>query len=205
MLPEESVTTLQVATYLVADRDVPSDVVSLLTRSLFEERQKVSADSPIATLIKAASTNKDAIFHVHPGAKAYYDGEEKTLMERYGDWLFYGPMLLGALGSALVGLRRFLQPDTNRPPLLARFGFVLSAIKDARSMSELDALRADLDSAVERFAATSMCAASDTERTAGTAFAIDYVNQLLAERRQTLLSESAATGQFLEEARGGAE
>ncbi|HKH93637.1 MAG TPA: TAXI family TRAP transporter solute-binding subunit, partial [Gemmatimonadaceae bacterium] len=101
MLPEESVTTLQVATYLVADRNVPSDVVSLLTRSLFEERQKVSADSAIATLIKAASTDKDAIIPVHPGAKVYYDGEETTLMERYADWLFYGPMLLGALGSAL--------------------------------------------------------------------------------------------------------
>jgi len=203
MLPEESVTTLQVATYLVADRNVPSDVVSLLTRSLFEERQKVSADSAIATLIKAASTDKDAIIPVHPGAKVYYDGEETTLMERYADWLFYGPMLLGALGSALVGLRRFLQPDTTDPPLVPRFGFVVSAIKEARSTSELDALRADLDAAVERLAAKSMHAASDAERTAVGTLAISYINQLLAERRQTLLSES--NGQSLGEAPRAAE
>ena len=190
MLPEESVTTLQVATYLVADRNVPSDVVSVLTRSLFEERQKLSGDSPIATLIKAASTNKDAIFPVHPGAKEYYDGEEKTLMERHGDWLFYGPMLLGALGSALVGLRRFLHPDRSAPPVLAQLGVVLSTINEARSVSELDAVRADVDSAVERLAANSMLAASESERSAGAALAISYVNQLLAERRQTLLSES---------------
>jgi TRAP transporter TAXI family solute receptor len=205
MLPEESVTTLQVATYLVADRNVPADVVSLLTRSLFEERQKVSADSPIATLIKAASTDKDAIFPVHPGAKAYYDGEETTLMERYGDWLFYGPMLLGALGSALVGLRRFLQPDTAGPPVLPRFGFVVSAVREATSIPELDAVRADLDAAVERLAARSLHAASDAERTASAAFAISYVNQLLAERRQVLLSESTGNREFFPEARRAAE
>src|SRR5829696_5087676 len=47
MLPEESVTTLTVATYLVAARQVPNDVITQLTRSLFEERQKVSTDAPI--------------------------------------------------------------------------------------------------------------------------------------------------------------
>ena len=122
MLPEESVTTLQVATYLVADRHVPNDVITQLTRSLLEDRQKLSADAPIATLIKAASTEKDAIFPVHPGAKAYYAGEETTLMERYGDWLFYGPMLLGALGSAGVTLARFLRDDASEPALLRPLG-----------------------------------------------------------------------------------
>src|SRR5215213_6694962 len=193
-LPEESVTTLEVATYLVADRGVSDDTITQLTRNLFDERQKLTADAPVARLVEAASTDKDAIFPVHPGAKVFYDGEETTLMERYGDWIWYGPMLLGALGSALVGLRRFLQPDTTDPPLVPRFGFVVSAIKEARSTSELDALRADLDAAVERLAAKSMHAASDAERTAVGTLAISYINQLLAERRQTLLSESNGQG-----------
>jgi TRAP transporter TAXI family solute receptor len=111
MLPEESVTTLQVATYLVADRNVPNDAITQLIRSLLEYRQKLSADAPIATLIKAASTEKDALFPVHPGAKVYYAGEETSLMERYGDWLFYGPMLFGALGSAGITLARFLRHE----------------------------------------------------------------------------------------------
>jgi hypothetical protein len=186
MLPKESVTTLQVATYLVADRKVPDDIVTELTRSLLEDRQKMSADAPIASLIKAASTEKDAMFPVHPGAKVFYDGEETTLMERYGDWLFYGPMLLGALGSALLGLRRFLQPDIAGPPLLPRLGLVLSAIREARNLSELEAVSADVDAAVERLAARSLQGASDQERAAVTAIAVNYVLQLLAERRQTL-------------------
>lgn len=191
MLPEESVTTLQVATYLVASSNVPNDVIAQLTRLLFEDRQKVSADAPIASLIKAASTDKDAILPVHPGAKVYYDGEETTLMERYGDWLFYGPMLFGALGSALIGLRRFLKPDMTGPPLLPRFGLVLSAIKEARSLSELDAIRADIDAAVQSLAERSVEGASEHERVAAIAIAVSYTNQILVERRQVLLSEKS--------------
>ena len=187
ILPEESVTTLQVATYLVADRGLSNDVVTDLTRALFEERQKMSADAPIASLIKAASTEKDAIFPVHAGAKAYYDGEETTLMERYGDWLFYGPMLLGALGSALLGVRRFLQSDEAGPPLLPRFSAVLATVKEARSLPELDEVRADIDAAVEKLARTGVVGASDQERAAITAMVLLYLNHVIAERRDVLL------------------
>jgi uncharacterized protein len=189
ILPEESVTTLQVATYLVADRNVSNDAITELTRSLFEERQKMSADAPIASLIKAASTDKDAIIPLHPGAKVYYDGAETTLMERYGDWLFYGPMVFGVLGSALLGIRRFLQTDTAGPPLLPRFGVVLSMIKEAMSVSELEQVRADIDTAVEKLARTALLGASDHERAAITAMALGYLNQAIAERRQFLQTQ----------------
>ena len=92
----------------MADRRVSDDAITQLTRNLFDERQKLTADAPVARLVQAASTDKDAIFPVHPGAKVFYDGEEKTLMERYGDWLFYGPMLLGMLGTVLAAMLRFL-------------------------------------------------------------------------------------------------
>jgi uncharacterized protein len=190
LLPEESVTTLEVATYLVADRKVPNDVISQFVRALFDERQKLSAEAPIAALIKAASTDKDAIFPVHPGAKAYYDGEETTLMERYGDWLFYGPMLFGAFGSALIGLRRFLQPEPDGPHLLPRFGLVVTAVKEASTLSDLERVRADVDAAVERLAARSLHVTSDQERIALTGITVSYVNQLIAERREKLLSET---------------
>jgi uncharacterized protein len=205
MLPEESVTTLTVATYLVAARQVPNDVITQLTRSLFEERQKVSADAPIASLIKAASTDKDATLPVHPGAKVYYDGEETSLMERYGDWLFYGPMLLGFLGSALIGLRRFLQPDIAGSPFLPRFGLLLAAVKEAGSLSELEAVRVDVDEAVRNLAAKSMQEASEQERTAITAMVVTYINQALAERREAIASEKLAPAASSEMARTAAQ
>src|SRR5215204_1499553 len=193
MLPEESVTTLQVATYLVADRNVPNDAITQLIRSLLEYRQKLSADAPIATLIKAASTEKDALFPVHPGAKVYYAGEETSLMERYGDWLFYGPMLFGALGSAGITLARFLRHDAPERPLWPRLITILPAIREARTVSDLDRLRTDIDAAVKALAAR----APEEERTAVTTLTLTYVNQVLAERQNLLLAGSDRMGETI--------
>ena len=71
-LPEESVTTIQVATYLVANRNVSADAITALARTLFQERQAVSGEAPIANLIKAASTEKDAVYPLHPGGKGVH-------------------------------------------------------------------------------------------------------------------------------------
>ena len=137
-------TTITVATYLVANRNVSADAITALTRTLFQERQAVSGEAPIANLIKAASTEKDAVYPLHPGAKVYYGGEETSLMERYGDWLFYGPMLAGALGSGFLVLLRFLgfRDDQDQTALLARIREVIASIKEARTPAELDAIRA---------------------------------------------------------------
>lgn len=189
-LPEESVTTITVATYLVANRNVSADAITALTRTLFQERQAVSGEAPIANLIKAASTEKDAIYPLHPGAKVYYGGEETSLMERYGDWLFYGPMLLGALGSGLLVVLRFLgfRDDQDQTALLARIREVISSIKEAQTPAELDAIRAGVDGAVERLAESAARGEFDEQRTAVLSLAISYIDHLIAERRAALLS-----------------
>jgi uncharacterized protein len=189
-LPEESVTTIQVATYLVANRNVSADAITALARTLFQERQAVSGEAPIANLIKAASTEKDAVYPLHPGAKVYYAGEETSLMERYGDWLFYGPMLLGALGSGLLVVLRFLgfREDRDQTALLARIREVISSIKEAQTLADLDAIRASVDSAVERLAESAARGEFDEQRTAVLSLAINYIDHLLAERRALLLS-----------------
>ena len=189
-LPEESVTTITVATYLVANRNVSADAITALTRTLFQERQAVSGEAPIANLIKAASTEKDAVYPLHPGAKVYYGGEETSLMERYGDWLFYGPMLAGALGSGLLVVLRFLgfREDQDQTALLARIREVISSIKQAQTPAELDAIRAGVDGAVERLAERAARGEFDEQRTAVLSLAINYIDHLIDERRAALLS-----------------
>ena len=189
-LPEESVTTITVATYLVANRNVSADAITALTRTLFQERQAVSGEAPIANLIKAASTEKDAVYPLHPGAKVYYGGEETSLMERYGDWLFYGPMLAGALGSGFLVLLRFLgfRDDQDQTALLARIREVISSIKEAQTPAELDAIRAGVDGAVERLAERAARGEFDEQRTAVLSLAINYIDHLIDERRAALLS-----------------
>ena len=188
-LPAEDTTTLQVATYLVADRKVHDGVVTALTRSLFEERQRMIADAPTAVLIKAASTDKDATIPIHPGAKAYYDGEETSLVDRYGDMVYYIPVLFGALGSLLVGLRRFLfEPDGDDLPLAARIDDLLMTIRTCETLSDLDRTRADLDAFVIKAAGAG--GAPDQENTTRAALAIGYLSGAIADRRAALTSKS---------------
>ena len=105
-------------------------------------------------------------------------------MERYGDWLFYGPMLFGALGSAGITLARFLRHDAPEGPLLPPLITILPAIREARTVSDLGRIRTDIDAAVRTLAAQ----APEGERTAVTALTLNYVNQVLAERQILLLA-----------------
>ena len=105
-------------------------------------------------------------------------------MERYGDWLFYGPMLFGALGSAGITLARFLRHDAPERPLLPSLITILPAIREARTVSDLGRIRTDIDAAVRTLAAQ----APEGERTAVTALTLNYVNQVLAERQILLLA-----------------
>lgn len=188
-LPDESVTTIQVATYLVADREVSNDTVTLLAHNLFEERQKISIEVPTANLVQAASTDKDAIFPIHPGAEVYYEGEETTLMERYGDWLFYGPMLLGVLGSVSVAAMRFLglQQSPELPAMLSHVQEVISSIKSAQTIAELEAIQSSVDVVVAQLAADATRGSIDERQTGVIALAVTHIDRLLAEQRAILL------------------
>ena len=167
------------------------DTITQLTRNLFDERQKLAADAPVARLVQAASTDKDAIFPVHPGAKAFYDGEEKTLMERYGDWLFYGPMLVGMLGTVLAALLRFLGlpqvPDTSL--ILSRTQEIIASIEKASTLAELDPIRSTIDEAVARLTAQATRGEIDAQQTAVIHLAVNYIDHVLTERRELLLHE----------------
>ena len=114
-------------------------------------------------------------------------------MERYGDWLFYGPMLFGALGSAGITLARFLRHDAPERPLLPRLITILSAIREARTASDLGQIRTDIDAAVKTLAAR----APEEERTAVTALMLNYVNQVLAERQNLLLAGPYRMGETI--------
>lgn len=109
-LPPEAVQTISVATYLVARPGLPDRVAALLAREIVSDKQDVAGDVPSAVSIEAPSTDKDALLRVHPGAAAYFDGEEETFFEKYGDMIYYGGAALGILGSAILALSRRFGP-----------------------------------------------------------------------------------------------
>jgi len=113
MNPAADITTLFFSHLLVAKSSISEDTAAALTRLIFDARVPLQSEYPTARLIEAASTDKDAAVPIHPGAAAYYDSSEKNFFERYGDILFYGPMLFSLVGTVVLGAYRYLSRDAS--------------------------------------------------------------------------------------------
>ena len=168
-MPEEDLTTLRVPVYLVAKKQLDNDTVNALARSIIESRREIAAEFPLANQISAPSTDKDANIPIHPGAKLFFDGEEKTLFDKYGDQLFYGTLVLGSMTSALAAVWKFLIADSKPPGrrLIDRANDMATRIRSAGSEAELEAaedevqgmLRVELEGMESREATLNVIAA----------------------------------------------
>ena len=117
-IPDEDLTTLRVPFYLVANRKLANDTMTELAKAIMETRRDLLAEFPLLAQVAAPSADKDAYIPIHPGAAAFFDGTQKDFFEKYGNALFYGPMLLGAIASLLAGLWNFLGIGKGeRPPV----------------------------------------------------------------------------------------
>jgi len=151
----------------------------------------LQAELPSAKLIEAASTDKDAAVPVHPGAAAYYDGSEKTFMERYGDAFFYGPMLLSLIGTAALGAYRYLSRDDSfeLADRLRKLRKITSDAARAQSVGEITKLESELggmfDELIEKLARGGL-----QESEISTALLVfKHVSDTLAERRHVLADQ----------------
>jgi TRAP transporter TAXI family solute receptor len=146
-VPDEDLTTLRLPLYLVANKKLSDDAAGALAKAVFETRRDLAGDFPLLTQITEPSSEKDAFVPVHPGAAAYFSGDQKTFFDKHGDHLFYGSMLLGTLGSLLAGAWRFLtqKADTAPEPPLTRLFAVMSDVRAARSEADLASAETRID------------------------------------------------------------
>jgi TRAP-type uncharacterized transport system substrate-binding protein len=191
-VPAEAVDSLQVSTYLVADQSADAALMAELTRFLFENRQRMVADAPVASLMKAASTDKDAVIPAHAASATYFDGEEETFMERYMDWLWIGPMVAGGLFSALLAMGRFLgfSKGSTDADLLGHVPALIDAIRAASSLEELDAIRARIDAAVGRLSLDTVQGKLEDSNVSAIAGVVSYLDRLLSAKRLSIESRA---------------
>jgi TRAP transporter TAXI family solute receptor len=146
--PDDAVKTISFSHHIVARKDLSDSTVAAFTRQLFAIRQSVMAEFPLAAKIETPDTDKDAAIPVHPGAAAFVDGEEKTFLDRYGDYIWWGLMGLSAMGSAgawFAGYLKKEQRNTNST-LRDRLLEMLSAARQSDSTEELDRMQSEADS-----------------------------------------------------------
>ena len=157
-IPDDDLTTIRVPIYLVAGRKIDDDLAGVVTKAVMETRRDLIGEYPLLAQIGAPNTEKDAPIPVHPGAAAYFDGDQKTIFEKYGDQFFYGSMLLGTLMSLLAAAWKFMTSDADRPEQrpLNRLYALAGQIRKARNENELAAVEESIDEIVrvelERYA-----------------------------------------------------
>jgi TRAP transporter TAXI family solute receptor len=145
--PEDEVKTISFSHHIVARKGISEVTIAAFTRQLFSIRQQLLNDFPLAAKIETPDTDKDAAIPVHPGAAAFVDGEEKTFLDRYSDYIWWGLMALSAMGSVGAWFAGYLKKDERDTNSTLREK-LLDMIKQARksdSVDELDQMQADAD------------------------------------------------------------
>ncbi|QWG23653.1 TAXI family TRAP transporter solute-binding subunit [Bradyrhizobium sediminis] len=188
--PEEEVKTIRFSHHIVARKGVSESTVATFTRQLFAVRQTLKTDFPLAAQIETPDTDKDAVLPAHPGAAAYVDGEEKTFLDRYSDFIWWGLMALSAMGSAGAWFAGYLKKDerSNNSSLRERLLDMIAAARRSDSTEELDRMQTEADDILRD---TLRCFEHGTiEEGALTAFniALDQFHNAVADRRALLMS-----------------
>jgi TRAP transporter TAXI family solute receptor len=145
--PDEEVKTISFSHHIVARKGISESTIAAFTRQLFAIRQSLKTEFPLAAKIETPDTDKDATIPVHPGAAAFVDGEEKTFLDRYSDFIWWGLMGLSAMGSAGAWFAGYLKKD-ERISNTSQRERLLDMLKTARqsdSIDELDRMQSEAD------------------------------------------------------------
>src|SRR5262245_29599462 len=129
-IPDDDLTTLRVPFYLVAKKTLSDEVVGSLTKAIMETRRDLIGEYPVLKQISAPNTDKDddkdAFIPIHSGAAAYFDGTQKTFLDKYGDQFMYVSMVFGSLASIFAAAWKFMTKKEEGPeslPLMRLYAF----------------------------------------------------------------------------------
>jgi hypothetical protein len=188
--PEDEVKTISFSHHIVARKGVSEADIAAFTRQLFAVRQQLVTEFPLAAKIETPDTDKDAVIPVHPGAAAFVDGEEKTFLDKYSDYIWWSLMALSAMGSIGAWFAGYLKKDErdNNNHQRERLLDMISAARKCETTEELDRMQTEAD---EILRDTLRCFDHGAiEEAALTAFniALDQFHAAVADRKAVLFS-----------------
>lgn len=184
--PEEAVTTLGVTWRLIASQSMSNMLAGEMTRRLFQAKARILATNSAAISIEAPDTDAPS-YPVHPGARAYFDGEQPSLFDRFESMFWIGSALLGLLGSGATWLASRMRPADSADKL-RRVATFISAVRVADA-AELERLDDELDAVVERLVNEHRAGEMQPEDVALYALAVDNARLAITRRRAALARE----------------
>ena len=194
-IPEDDLTTLRVPYYLVANKKLGDHVIASLAKTIMEVRRDLLGEYPLLAQISAPSTDKDAFIPIHPGAAAYFNGEQQSFLDKYADKLFYLSMLLGFAASMMAAAWKFMTRDSyaqERP--LMRLYALMDKIGAANNEAELVDAERDIDEILKRELEKHSSGDAEAAESAALGLATHRLERLIGQRRATLSGQAVVAG-----------
>ena len=195
-VPDDDVTTLRVAYYLVANRHLNDTVVADLAKRIMGVRRDLVGEQPLLSGIAAPELDADAFISVHPGAAAFFNGTQESFMDRYGNAIYLTPMVLGAMASIFAAAWRFLGVRSSEAahPTLDAFCVLSSRIRHVDDETQL----LDIENEVDDLLRVQLAGAAGEEQGASEAQALiaaaHRLDNLIHHRRMMLTARTAVSG-----------
>jgi TRAP-type uncharacterized transport system substrate-binding protein len=188
--PDDDIKTISFSHHIVAQKSLSDSTVATLTRQIFAVRQNVIAEVPAASRIEPPDTAKDADIPAHPGAAAYVDGEEKTFLDRYSDFIWWSILGLSAMGSAGAWFASYLKRDERQANTTLRERLLDMLVQARRSHShdELDAMQAEADTILRDTLHCYEDGAIDEGSLTAFNLALEQFHAAVADRRSVLMA-----------------
>jgi TRAP transporter TAXI family solute receptor len=190
--PDDEVKTIGFDHHIVARKGLSDTTVAAFARQLFSVRRQLIHEFPLAAKIETPDTDKDAVVPVHPGAAAFVDGEEKTFLDRYSDYIWWSLMALSAMGSLGAWLAGHFKKDEREinTSLRERLLEMIPAARRCDSADELDRMQEEADGILR---STLLCfdrGGIEERSLAAFNIALEQFHNAVADRRSLLLSVS---------------
>jgi len=146
--PENAMNTLAVTVRLVGRHSLPDFATGEIARLLTLSKARLIATSPFARNIEAPDSEDGSNLPVHPGAAAYFEGEQDSLVDSAFGVFYLISIILGVLGSAIVWIFGI---GKNGPALEREIDIkLLLIVREARNadLTRLEHMEAEIDEVV---------------------------------------------------------
>ncbi len=191
--PADDVTTLRTSFYLIAQKKLGNDIVADLAKSVMEARRDLLTEMPIVAQITAADTDVSAYLPAHPGAAAFYNGTQESVLDKWGNIIFLAPMIVGALASALAAAWKFLRvkaPLTGEEALDVLYALG-RRIRAATGRRELDEIEREIDRVLQVQRLKRAAGEEGSRDVVALNVAAHRLENLIHDRRLSLASQQA--------------
>jgi hypothetical protein len=189
-IPDEETKTAAVSYRLMARAALDRGPVSVLTERLFQLRSGIARTEPAINLMKAPDndTATSSVLPNHRGALDYFNREQQTFMDRYGDWMWFALFAGGGVSSGAAWMARLLVRRRREivDEVLERLGELMKEARCAQTRDELDALTREIDDLVKTCLSYARQRTTTTRVMSALILAIDSARSAIGDRRAEL-------------------